>query len=335
MTTTRHAILVAALLLGACARPNNPMQPYDQITVEVAAGGDGSGSVLARDAVVGIECQITDGVKGGTGCYSIFKDAGEGGVFTLVATETEDSEFVRWNGCNSTSGTACTLTFAAGESKSFSVTVTFRKRGAAGVIGYNANLLQNAGFEGSVTVGSLPNAVGFWQGDDVSSVVPPAGISLPEGARLLQFRSTGPSGASATGESSQLWQLVDVSTLAADIDAGKVRATAKSRFVSVPGDAQTDRRFDLRVGAFAGRPADFPAAYLAPQGVRLADPTVSVITPNTGAWQATELTFILPPGTRYLAVEIYAFENVFNDATAPEFDGHFADETSLILRRVP
>ncbi|MDZ7632031.1 MAG: hypothetical protein U5K74_11980 [Gemmatimonadaceae bacterium] len=334
-SSRRHPLLIVALLLGACGSPNNPLDPFDRVAVNVAAGGDGSGVVFASDAAVAIDCRITNGASAATGCTTRFPDAGGGGFFTLGAAEAEDSEFVGWSGCSSTDRLACTLQFRAGESPTFNVTATFRKRGSAGVAGYNENLLRNAGFEELVAIGSLPSGAGFWQGDETNSVVPPAGISLVEGARVLQFLTTGPAAASATGESSQLWQLVDVSSLATDIDAGKVRATAKARFASVPGDAQTDRRFDLRVGAFSGRPSDFPAAYLAPAGVRLADPTVSVITANSGAWLPAELTFILPPGTRYLAVEIYAFENVFNDATAPEFDGHFADETSLILRRVP
>jgi hypothetical protein len=41
----------------------------------------------------------------------------------------------------------------------------------------------------------------------------------------------------------------------------------------------------------------------------------------------------LPPGTTYLLVEIYAFEDVRNDAVLPEFDGHYADDISLVLVR--
>jgi hypothetical protein len=317
MSILRCAALSTLALLVAC-RADSVIAVTDYVSVTVSAGGIKNGESIP-----------------GSDCINGFDDAGGGGTFSLVAREDDDSEFVGWSGCVSTNGRECTLSFERRTNPSFIVTATFRKRGGAGVIGFDVNLLQNASFEELVAVGSLPNVVGYWQGDDANSVIPPTGISVPQGLRVLQFLTTGPSVASETGVSSQLWQLVDVASLAADIDAGKVRATAKARFASVPGDAQTDRRFDLRVGAFTGRPTDFPAAYLAPAGLRLADPTVSVITANTGAWLPAELTFILPPGTRYLAVEIYAFENVFNDAIAPEFDGHFADETSLFLRRVP
>jgi len=40
----------------------------------------------------------------------------------------------------------------------------------------------------------------------------------------------------------------------------------------------------------------------------------------------------LPPKTRYLLVEIQVSEDVLNDAEAPEFAGHFADDLSLVLQ---
>jgi hypothetical protein len=52
-------------------------------------------------------------------------------------------------------------------------------------------------------------------------------------------------------------------------------------------------------------------------------------------WVRAQRTFTVPPGTRYLVVEIYAFENRVNDATLPEFPGHYADDVSLVLTRVP
>jgi len=53
--------------------------------------------------------------------------------------------------------------------------------------------------------------------------------------------------------------------------------------------------------------------------------------PTGAAWQQASLQLVLPPLTRVVLVEIYAYEDVLNDAQAPEFDGHYADDVVLTL----
>lgn len=52
-------------------------------------------------------------------------------------------------------------------------------------------------------------------------------------------------------------------------------------------------------------------------------------------WQQVSVADTLPAGIRYLAVEIYAYEDVQDDAADPEFDGHDADDASLVLTLLP
>ena len=118
--------------------------------------------------------------------------------------------------------------------------------------------------------------------------------------------------AAPTRFASQQWQIVDVSTLAADIAAGRVRADASAWFNRVVGDSTTDRRFDIRLLAFNVAAADLPAAYVA--GTQLAVQAASIQTVGN-VWQQAALNMILPAGTRLLLVEIYAFEDVVNDGT--------------------
>jgi hypothetical protein len=170
---------------------------------------------------------------------------------------------------------------------------------------------------------------GQWRGDSAYAVVTDQGIAPKSGAQMLRFVRSGLlTGAGVV--SSQEWQLIDVSGLATAIDAGQIQVDASSWFNRVAGDVETDTRFDLRVLTFTGTPSTFPTDYAAPAGVSSA----SILTTGN-LWQQASVTTTLPVGTRYLAVEIYAYENIMDDATDPEFDGHYADDLSLVLTQLP
>ncbi len=111
---------------------------------------------------------------------------------------------------------------------------------------------------------------------------------------------------------------------------GGVRADASAWFNRVQVDAATDRRFDLRLLAFDGNPAEVGARYVA--GTWLAQQTV-MLDSAAFSWQQVQASLALPPNTSYVLVEIYAFEDQVNDADGAEFAGHYADELSLVLVR--
>lgn len=194
---------------------------------------------------------------------------------------------------------------------------------------YGVNLLVNPGFESDVLNGLLPTAPGNWRGDRSDSVAAEQGIAPRSDTRMLKFVATAdvPSSNNLT---SQQWQIVDLTPYRSDIDAGRVRADASAWFNRVAGTAFTDRRFDIRLQAFSGDPSQLPASYVNPSGVRLAELTASLDS-GGNTWQQAALQLQLPPGTTYVLVEIYAYEDVRNDAALPEFDGHYADDTALVL----
>jgi hypothetical protein len=194
---------------------------------------------------------------------------------------------------------------------------------------YGRNLLINPEFSTPVTQGLLPTAPGNWQGDLAASVPTEQGIAPRSAPSMLRFDATGNVGSTNTFASQQ-WQIVDVSAQAADIAAGRVRADASAWFNRVTGDASVDRRFDIRLLAFSGTSAALPAAYAA--GSQLAVQTGSILS-SANAWEQATATMTLPPGTTLLLVEIYAFEDVANEGTPPEFAGHYADDISLVLTR--
>ena len=118
--------------------------------------------------------------------------------------------------------------------------------------------------------------------------------------------------------------------LAILIAAGGVRAEAGAWFNRIVAGTTTDRRFDLRVLAFDGEPAEVAARYVA--GTWLAQQTATVDA-DPFRWQQVQASLVLPPTTTYVLVEIYAFEDVQNDAEGTEFAGHYADDISLVLVR--
>ena len=321
---SRLGAAVALVVMAACGDQG---ETFYQIDVNI--NGDGSGTVEATDAALDdLDCTIVAGTES-SGCDYNFDDAGGGGNFNLVAIPDPGTDFLSWSGCTAVSGATCQLSFSqAARDTAFNVYVTF------GVLpsGFGTNLLANPGFEASdVNVGGLPGAAGNWSGDLANRVASDLGVAQRTGGFMLKFGASGL--VAGTGFfTSQQWQTVNLSAYAADIDAGGVRLDASMWVNRVAGDAETDTRFDLRVLAFPGAPAGFPADYPPPSG------QIRSVTINStaGSWQQLQVQFdVLPVGTRYVAVEIYPYEDVVDDGAIPEFDGHYADDVSLVLTRLP
>jgi hypothetical protein len=320
------AAVVLGTLAGCTSNPYTQLFPNASITVSVTLAGNGG--VESEDPAVDISCVRSGGASSGT-CEDTFDDAGQGGNFRLIATPAEAGAPVSWAGCSAVSGVACILTFgAASGDTAFSVTATF----GAPPVSFGTNLLQNAGFEASdVVVGALPSSAGIWQGDLAAQVASEQGVTPRTGSRMLKFTATGLE--AGTGFfTSQQWQTVNLSAYSVDIDAGKVRLDAGAFVNRVAGDAETDTRFDLRVLAFPGSPGTFPADDPPPAGQIRS----TTINSTAGSWQQLQVQFdVLPAGTRYVAVEIYPYEDVVDDGALPEFDGHYADDVSLVLTKLP
>lgn len=330
----RHPFHLAVLALAGLAAGigcsggyGNP-HAFQIISVSVTMAGTGGGQVVASDAAVHIDCTRSGGSNSGN-CSTNFDDAGGGGLFDLIPLPEPGSVFGGWSttgrGCTTVTDSLCSMAFSGSEGDvSFSVTAVFNTSTQLG-----PNQLANPGFESAVAVGTQPTTSGLWRGDSAYSVGTDQGITPHGGSAMLRFIRSGLlPGAGVV--SSQQWQLVDVSGLASAIDLGQVQVAGSAWFNRIAGDAETDTRFDLRVLAFSGTPAGFPADYPTPLGV-----FGDTVYTTGNSWQQATAGGVLPAGTRYLAVEIYAFENIFDDATDPEFDGHYADDLSLVLSLAP
>jgi hypothetical protein len=191
---------------------------------------------------------------------------------------------------------------------------------------FGANLVVNAGFETSETTsGGWPSNYGDWNGDYSAIVGATSGITPYEGTQMLQFKGTGFSGAGSS-ESCQAFQLIDIGIYNTLIQSGDAVAKVGYYVNRVQGDTQTDNNFVISVRAMSGSPSDFPSNL----GSWLAKNAMTVYADSDPAtWEYCHADFSVPVNTSYLALKISAYENVYNDSSYPEFDGHFADAVSV------
>jgi len=179
--------------------------------------------------------------------------------------------------------------------------------------------IHNPGFETSETiVEGSSDSFDVWWGDKSEIVGTENGITPYEGSnRMLHFiysRPTEPG--SSVG--SDVRQLIDVSSYDALIDSGQAVVSASAWFNRVLGDLQTDTLFQVRLEAFSGDPTGSNDKLAEKDGEIFADGDVST-------WEQATLSLVLPSDTTYVRLRISSREDVFNDDSGTEFDGHYAD----------
>ncbi len=182
-------------------------------------------------------------------------------------------------------------------------------------------VVTDGGFEG-LALGSFgpgsPTSLGVWLGDPANISAADQGITPFEGDQMLRFINTTFSGAGGS-TSGEMFQLVDAT--------GSIGETVRiSAYVNrIAGDGSTDDQFFLQLLAFDGLPSAFPSTSF---GAALASTPLAGLSSDAdpATWErlSTDLLTI-PSGTTYLAIYLVASENVFNDVSGLEFDGHYAD----------
>lgn len=200
-----------------------------------------------------------------------------------------------------------------------------------GCISYGQNLVVNEGFETmEVTGWGPPSSYGDW-GYDYSMIVPASpGVVPYEGIQMLQFLATGWEDYSAgSAGACQVYQIIDVSAYTDDIANGIAVAQANMYCNRIAGNEQTDTEFLINLMAFTGDPANF-WDQIKYSGNWIARQDASFISDaDPATWQPLDVSLTLPVNTDYIAVGVHAVENIFNNDSTPEFDGHFADMVSV------
>lgn len=117
-----------------------------------------------------------------------------------------------------------------------------------------------------------------------------------------------------------VFQLKDVSHLRDQIDRGRVRAIESAYFNRILGNSQTDTMFVVQIVALLGDLQNLPwKNWHAIVGT----PIITDGDPST--WERAETSMLLPTGTTMVVAWIAPIENVFNNNSGVEFDGHYSD----------
>lgn len=196
------------------------------------------------------------------------------------------------------------------------------------------NLVRDPGFETSPAPTLWPPSSYSvnWAGDPCQIVGTASGVSPRSGSKMLQYLACSPLGADFS-MGSEVWQLIDLTDYADLIASGRAVVSAEAYENRVPGDSQTDSSMGLVVDTHDGDPTDF-FWDLNTYTARAARGLLTDSDPLTWEHVSTD-PMLIPPGTTFLALRISASENVYNDSSSPELDGHFTDDVAVYIDVLP
>ena len=165
----------------------------------------------------------------------------------------------------------------------------------------------------------LSNDGDRWEGDLFTLVNAENGITPQNGVGMMRFDGTTPAGAAA-GIDAEVSQVIDLSAFAGQIATGDAILQATSFFNRIDAGANTDTDFQILIEALNGG------------GGVVASSSVLVTTDgDASGWEDGITGLLLPTSTASARITLVASENVLDDAVAPEFDGHYADNARARL----
>jgi uncharacterized repeat protein (TIGR01451 family) len=174
-----------------------------------------------------------------------------------------------------------------------------------------------------------------WTGDAMATTIDPS----CHDAQSLDLLATTPEGASAS-TSAQVYQVIDLGVRVPEARRDELRRVrAQASFTIQDLDATDDRRFGLRLDAYAGDPAAFPREG-DPETIpattdryrRVASATDAFVYAADGErWQAATAALMLPDDADFVVVSVEHEEDVQNDTEGAEFEGHSVDYVQVAL----
>ena len=185
-----------------------------------------------------------------------------------------------------------------------------------------ANLLVDGSFESNAltTAGnSLNNFTGFqgvWGQEDSIIIGTDGSISPKSGQKMLRMRQNG-------GVTTQIFQIIDVSSYAAIIDSGSAQAIA-SALLNVQGSGRIGGIYlsffttSVYSSAFGGSPGA----------------SVNPLDSDTSTWEMASKTTLIPAGTRWMMFQI-AYNNASLANVGGQADYGYADDASLVIVPAP
>lgn len=188
----------------------------------------------------------------------------------------------------------------------------------------------------------IPTVFGCWGGDESRVVTdwsdpgqPEVKVHPAEGDGMIQFIGTSASPEFPRGRASELWQILDLTPFSDEVNRGGVEAILSARFNRIPGSSRNDRKFGIALYAFQGS-VELAVAHWdqrhEPLSEQLAQVNVTLDSDDDAStWEPLKCDFLIPPNTDYLVAQLCAFEDKSDDETL-EFEGHFADDSELVLK---
>jgi hypothetical protein len=189
------------------------------------------------------------------------------------------------------------------------------------------NLTADGGFESQRVARGWPDEAGQWGGDAAKALPGNGRVRPAEGRRMLKFVYTSHA-VPWSSNTCEVVQVVDLADYEDLIRTGAAEMSAAAVFNRVAGDEETDTRFAVSLFAYAGEIRDHFVLRESGEWLARADEDLTSDA-DPASWQQAAVTLALPPATDFVTVQVCACENVSNDRSPPEFDGHYADRVFI------
>lgn len=191
------------------------------------------------------------------------------------------------------------------------------------------------GMAGRVTRG-FPVESGMWSGDR-AEIVEAGGAS--DGGRMLRFvqAEREPALPSIGAASCDVYQIVDLLSLRADLERGEATLELSARFLDARDGAGDAVKFICRLYVFSGSPDSLQAEWPFTQKEALASGSGQVDSPgaNPGVWREVSTRVLLPPQAEFAVVHLVAHRPGNPAGTEAAFGEQFADDVRLTLKTQP
>jgi len=313
------------------------------LAVHAAGGAGGGGVLVSANSSAIINGTISTNGQGGAFDASLESAGGSGGQIvidspyvrigangSLQATGGNTQNSGAGGGGRIKMGPTSTLVMDQSAATAFDVSGgTASQSDGCGddgsiFIPQSSELALDDGFEsGSIIDEGWPTTTGRWSGDTAAIVSSTGPISPYHGSSMLQFIYAGwngPGGAHAC----DLMQIVDLSGHVATIASGGAKVTLSAFFNRIQENAETDTKFSVFMGAYEALPGEDWSQWYSE--ARLAGIVEEMLADgDVASWEAIRAELVLPENATKLLVLVRAYENIHNDYSGTEFDGHFAD----------
>jgi hypothetical protein len=190
------------------------------------------------------------------------------------------------------------------------------------------------GLPGRVASG-FPCEFGVWSGDEAEA----ADTLAVDGRRALSFvRAERETALPNYGAAScDVYQLVDLRSLKADVDPAEATLELSARFLDARGRAGEKVKFICRLYVFSGAPDALPAEWPLSQKEALAagSGTFDSFGGAPSTWQTVSTKVLLPPGADFAVIHLVVHKPNNPAGSEALFGDQFADDVRLTLKTQP